>query len=78
MKIHEYQAKELFKKHVTKKVVGFIAGLTALPERRMGHGGRNYQRQLWHGSSKDCSNEKSGIYVCEDLGSFGEMCTEVF
>jgi len=22
--------------------------------------------------------KESGIYVCEDLGSFGEMCKEVF
>jgi len=74
----EEKASEFIKKHVTKKVVGFIAGLTAPPGRRMGHAGAIISGSSGTAQAKIAAMKESGIYVCEDLGSFGEMCAEVF
>ena len=74
----EEEAAEFIKKHVTKKVVGFIAGLTAPPGRRMGHAGAIISGSSGTAQAKIAAMKESDIYVCEDLGSFGEMCSEVF
>lgn len=74
----EEEASEFIKKQVTKTVVGFIAGLTAPPERRMGHAGAMISASGGTAQAKIAAMKKSGIYVCEDLGSFGEMCADVF
>jgi len=74
----EEEAAEFIKKHVTKKVVGFIAGLTAPSGRRMGHAGAIISDSSGTAQAKIAAMKESGIYVCEDLGSFGEMCAELF
>ena len=74
----EEEAAEFIKKHVTKKVVGFIAGLTAPSGRRMGHAGAIISGSSGTARAKITAMKESGIYVCEDLGSFGEMCARVF
>jgi succinyl-CoA synthetase alpha subunit len=74
----EELASEFIVKHVTKPVVGFIAGLTAPPGRRMGHAGAIISGQSGTAQGKVAAMKKSGIHVCENLGTLGEMCAEVF
>jgi succinyl-CoA synthetase alpha subunit len=63
---------------VTKPVVGFIAGLTAPPGRRMGHAGAIISGGSGTAQGKIDAMKRSGIHVCEDLGTFGELCANVF
>lgn len=74
----EEQAAEYIKAHVTKPVVGFIAGLTAPPGRRMGHAGAIISGSSGTGQAKIAAMKANGIHVCENLGRLGEMCAEVF
>ena len=74
----EESASEFIVKHVTKPVVGFIAGLTAPPGRRMGHAGAIISGQSGTAQGKVSAMKKSGIHVCENLGTLGELCAEVF
>lgn len=62
----------------SKPVVGFIAGLTAPPGRRMGHAGAIISGGSGTAAAKIAAMRKSGIHVCEDLGTLGEFCAEVF
>ncbi len=64
--------------HVTKPVVGFIAGLTAPSGRRMGHAGAIISGKSGTAQGKVDAMKKSGIHVCENLGRLGELCKEVF
>ncbi len=74
----EEEASEFITKNVTKPVVGFIAGLTAPPGRRMGHAGAIISGSTGTAQGKIDSMKASGIHICEDLGTFGELCVEVF
>lgn len=74
----EEQAAEFIKANVTKPVVGFIAGLTAPPGRRMGHAGAIISGSSGTGKAKIESLQKNGIAVCENLGTIGQLCREVF
>ena len=74
----EESASEFIVKHVTKPVVGFIAGLTAPPGRRMGHAGAIISGQSGTAQGKVSVMKQSGIHVCENLGTLGELCAEVF
>ena len=74
----EEDAAAFITEHVTKPVVGFIAGLTAPPGRRMGHAGAIISGKSGTAQSKIDVMKASGIHVCEDLGTFGKLCAEVF
>lgn len=74
----EEQAAEYITRHVTKPVVGFIAGLTAPPGRRMGHAGAIISGKAGTAQGKIAAMKECGIHVCEDLGTFGEFCARVF
>lgn len=74
----EEEACEFIKKNVTKPVVGFIAGLTAPPGRRMGHAGAIISGGTGTAQTKLEVMKKNGIHVCENLGTFGEFCAKVF
>jgi succinyl-CoA synthetase alpha subunit len=64
--------------HVTKPVVGFIAGLTAPPGRRMGHAGAIISGSSGTAQGKIKAMKEGGIHVCENLGALGEMCAGLF
>jgi succinyl-CoA synthetase alpha subunit len=74
----EEEASEFIIKHVTKPVVGFIAGLTAPPGRRMGHAGAIISGRSGTAQGKIDAMKSAGIHICENLGTFGELCAQVF
>ena len=74
----EEEASEFIKKNVFKPIVGFIAGLTAPPGRRMGHAGAIISGSSGTAQGKIDAMKACGIHMCENLGSFGELCAEVF
>ncbi len=74
----EEDAADFIKANINKPVVGFIAGLTAPPGRRMGHAGAIISGSSGTGESKIASMRENGITVCEDLGDLGDICAEVF
>jgi len=74
----EEEAAEYISKNVKKPVVGFIAGLTAPPGRRMGHAGAIVSGSSGTAQGKIAAMKDAGIHVCENLGTLGELCGEVF
>jgi len=74
----EEEAAEYIKAHMTKPVVGFIAGLTAPPGRRMGHAGAIISGNSGTGQAKVEAMTSCGVHVCENLGLLGEMCRGIF
>lgn len=74
----EEEAAEFITRHVDMPVVGFIAGLTAPPGRRMGHAGAIISGKSGTAQGKIDAMEAAGIHICRNLGQLGEMCAEVF
>jgi succinyl-CoA synthetase alpha subunit len=74
----EEDAAAFIKKNVTKPIVGFIAGLTAPPGRRMGHAGAIISGNSGTAQGKIAAMKAAGIHVCENLGTLGELCAKVF
>jgi succinyl-CoA synthetase alpha subunit len=74
----EEKAAAFIKEKVTKPVVGFIAGLTAPPGRRMGHAGAIISGSSGTGQSKVAAMKANGINVCENLAYLGDVCAETF
>lgn len=74
----EEQAAAFIKANLTKPVVGFIAGLTAPPGRRMGHAGAIISGSSGTGEAKIQAFKDNGIHVCENLGQIGQVCKDKF
>ncbi len=74
----EEEASDYIQKHVTKPVVGFVAGLTAPPGRRMGHAGAIISGSSGTAQAKMEAMRKAGVTVVENLGKLGEICKKVF
>src|SRR5882724_11780959 len=68
----EETAAEYVRDHVKKPVVGFIAGQTAPPGRRMGHAGAIISGGSGKASDKIAAMEAAGITVCESPAEIGE------
>lgn len=72
----EEKAACFIKENLTKPVVGFIAGLTAPPGRRMGHAGAIISGSSGTGAAKIEAFRENGIHVCENLGQIGQVCKD--
>ena len=68
----EERAAAYVKEHVKKPVVGFIAGQTAPPGRRMGHAGAIISGGSGAASDKIKAMEEAGITVCASPAQIGE------
>ncbi|MDX6765712.1 MAG: succinate--CoA ligase subunit alpha [Candidatus Methylacidiphilales bacterium] len=68
----EEEAAAYIKERVRKPVVGFIAGATAPPGRRMGHAGAIISGGKGTAAQKIAALEASGIAVCKTLADIGQ------
>ncbi len=74
----EEEAAAFIRDNLQIPVVGFIAGLTAPPGRRMGHAGAIVSGSSGTAASKIQTMRDCGLQVCEELGQLGVFCREVF
>ncbi|HYL36384.1 MAG TPA: succinate--CoA ligase subunit alpha [Bryobacteraceae bacterium] len=68
----EEQAAAFIKEHVKKPVIGFIAGQTAPPGRRMGHAGAIISGGSGKAEDKIAAMTAAGIIVCPTPADIGE------
>jgi succinyl-CoA synthetase alpha subunit len=73
----EEEAAEYIKKYVKKPVVGFIAGQTAPPGRRMGHAGAIISGGKGTAAEKFEAFRQAGIHVVESPALIGETLEKV-
>lgn len=72
----EEAAAAYVKEHVRKPVVGFIAGQTAPPGRRMGHAGAIISGGSGKASDKIAAMRAAGITVCDSPAEMGAKMAE--
>ncbi len=72
----EETAAEYISAHVKKPVVGFIAGQTAPPGRRMGHAGAIISGGSGAAPDKMAAMERAGITVCVSPAELGQKIQE--
>ena len=71
-------AAEYIKEHFNKPVLGFVAGLTAPPGKRMGHAGAIISGSGGTAEAKIAAMRAGGIHVVEHLGELGREAGKVF
>jgi succinyl-CoA synthetase alpha subunit len=74
----EETAADFIKNHFSKPVLGFVAGLTAPPGKRMGHAGAIISGGGGTAKEKIAAMRKGGIRVVEHLGELGKEAKALF
>ena len=69
----EEEAAAWAKENVTKPIVGFVAGATAPPGKRMGHAGAIISGGKGTAAEKFAAFERAGIYVARDPSEIGAV-----
>ncbi|MCO6449263.1 MAG: succinate--CoA ligase subunit alpha [Caldilineales bacterium] len=72
----EEKAAEFIKSHVSKPVVGFIAGQTAPPGKRMGHAGAIISGGKGTAAEKIAALESAGVPVAKHPGEIAELISQ--
>ncbi|MEM7364261.1 MAG: succinate--CoA ligase subunit alpha [Pseudomonadota bacterium] len=73
----EEEAAEFIKANVTKPVVGYIAGVTAPPGKRMGHAGAIIAGGKGTAAEKFASLQAAGVHTVDSLAQIGTRLQEV-
>ena len=73
----EEEAADWIKSNMTKPVVGFIAGATAPPGKRMGHAGAIISGGKGTAADKKAAMKKAGVHVCDTPSVLGETMKKV-
>jgi len=73
----EEEAADYIKAHVTKPVVGYIAGLTAPPGKRMGHAGAIITGGKGTGASKVSALKAAGVEVVVTPSEMGQRMSSL-
>ena len=73
----EAEAAEFFKEHMSKPVIGYIAGLTAPKGRRMGHAGAIISAFGESAAEKVEILQECGVEIVPNPSSFGETVASV-
>jgi len=74
----EEEAAEYVKEKMSKPVIGFIAGRTAPPGKRMGHAGAIIAGGKGTAVEKMEALHEAGIHVCENPAEIGETTVKAF
>ena len=74
----EETAAGYIKDHFNKPVLGFVAGLTAPPGKRMGHAGAIISGSGGTAGEKIAAMREAGIHMVEHLGDIGREASKVF
>ena len=73
----EEEAADFIKSNVTKSVVGYIAGVTAPPGKRMGHAGAIIAGGKGTADDKFAALENAGVATVKSLANIGETLKEL-